>query len=75
MWAMEITGIVAVFMAIIRDILRTSYLSPYFKAGELATKTQVDVLIFLLVLFVIGILVWVLMIKKYFFAPAAKTAE
>ena len=73
--AMEITGIVVVFMAIIRDILRTAYLSPYFKAGELATKTQLDSLILFLLLFVIGILVWVLMIKKYFFTPAAKTAE
>ena len=75
MWAMGITGVVAVFMAIIRDILQTAYLSPYFKAGELATKTQLDVLILFLILFVIGILVWVLMIKKYFFAPVAKTAE
>ena len=40
MLAMRITGIVGVFMAIIRDILRTAYLSPYFKAGELATKTS-----------------------------------
>jgi hypothetical protein len=47
----------------------------YFKAGELATKTQLDVLILFLILFVIGILVWVLMIKRYFFTPAAKTAE
>jgi hypothetical protein len=38
--AMGITGVVGVFMAIIRDILRTTYLSPYFKAGELATKTS-----------------------------------
>ena len=66
MWAMGITEIVVIFMAIIRDILRTAYLSPYFKAGELATKTQLDVLILFLVMFVIGILVWVLMIKRYF---------
>ena len=52
--AMGITGIVVIFMAIIRDILRTAYLSPYFKAGELATKTQLDVLILFLILFVAG---------------------
>ena len=40
MLAMGITGIVGVFMTIIRDILRTAYLSPYFKAGELTTKTS-----------------------------------
>ena len=57
--AMGITGVVGVFMAIIRDILRTIYLSPYFKAVELATKTQLDLLILFLILFVIGILVWV----------------
>jgi hypothetical protein len=73
--AMGITAIVVVFMAIIRDILRTAYLSPYFKASQLATKTQLDVLILFLVLFVIGILVWVLMIKRYFFTPAAETAQ
>ena len=57
--AMGIAGIEGVFTAIIRDILRTAYLSPYFRAGELATKTQLDVLILFLILFVIGILVWV----------------
>jgi hypothetical protein len=69
--AMGITRIVVIFMAMIRDILRAAYLSPYFKAGELATKTQLDVLILFLVLFVIGILVWVLMIRRYFFTPSA----
>ncbi len=75
MLAMGITGIVVIFMAIIRDILRTAYLSPYFKVSELRIKTQFDVLILFLVLFVIGILVWLLMIKRYFFTPSAKTAE
>jgi hypothetical protein len=44
MLAMGITGIVLICMAIMRDILRTPYLSPYFKARELATKTQLDVI-------------------------------
>ena len=74
-WAMGITGIVVVFMAIMRDILRTAYLSPYFKSSDLVVKTQLDVLILFLVLFVIGIAVWVLMIKKYFFTPSARTAD
>ena len=75
MLAMGITEVVVVFMPIMRDILRTAYLTPYFKAGELATKTQLDSLILFLLLLVIGILVWVLMFKKYFFTPAVTTAE
>ncbi|MCB0260677.1 MAG: hypothetical protein KDH97_11785 [Calditrichaeota bacterium] len=74
-WAMGITGVVVIFMAMMRDVLRTAYLSPYFKASELPVKTQLDVLILFLVLFVIGILVWALMIKRYFFTPSAKITE
>ncbi|RMF56687.1 MAG: hypothetical protein D6748_12950 [Calditrichaeota bacterium] len=73
--AMGIIGIVVIFMAIMRDILRTASLSPYYKASELAVNTQFDVLILFLVLFVIGVLVWLLMIKKYFFSPSARIAE
>jgi hypothetical protein len=64
--AMGITVIVVAVMAIMRDMLRTSYLSPYFNAGAQATDTQWDVLVLFLALFVIGVLVWVKMMRIYF---------
>ena len=73
--AIVLTGVVIVFMAIWRDVLRNAYLAPFFKGDELAVKTQADVLSLFLVLFVLGILLWVWMLKKYFFAPAADTSK
>lgn len=73
--AIGLTSIVVVAMAIMRDILRDSFLAPYFKGSALATKTQWDVLILFLVLFLGGVFVWYLMIKKYFFSPDARISE
>jgi hypothetical protein len=73
--AIGLTGVVLIAMAIMRDILRDSYLAPYFKAGDLAVKTQWGVLILFLALLVIGLVVWMMMIKKYFFAPETKLTE
>jgi hypothetical protein len=64
--AMGITVVVVAIMAVMRDLLRSSYLSPYFSAGAQATDTQWDVLVFFLALFVIGVLVWVKMMRIYF---------
>jgi hypothetical protein len=71
MLAMGITVIVVVFMAIMRDLLRTSFLSSYFDSSAQAIGTQWDVLILFLAIFVIGVLVWVKMMQKYFFSPPA----
>ena len=73
--AMGLTALVLVAMAIMRDILRSSYLAPYFKAENLAVKTQWGVLILFMALLVIGLVVWLVMIKKYFFTPGARVAE
>ncbi len=72
---MTIIGVIVVLMAIMRDILRDSYLAPLFKASTLATKTQWDVLILFLLLFVGGVILWVVMIKRYFFSPRLRTTE
>ncbi len=66
MLAMGLTLVVVVFMAIMRDTLRTSSLSPYYNAAALPTGPQWEVLILFLVLFIIGVLVWGMMLRKYF---------
>lgn len=72
---MTIVGVIVVFMAIMRDILRDSYLEPLFKASSLAVKTQWDVLILFLILFIGGVILWLMMIKKYFFLPRLRTEK
>ncbi len=69
--AMSLIGVVLVLMVIMRDALRDAYLAPYFKLSDLAVKTQFGVLLLFLVLFVGGILVWIWMMKKYFFGAQA----
>ena len=58
--------VVITFMAIMRDILRDSYLEKYFNSADFAISTQWDVLILFLVLFLGGVGLWLLMFKKYF---------
>jgi hypothetical protein len=64
---------VIIFMAIMRDALRDAYLTNYFSAKNFAVQTQWDVLILFLVLFVGGVALWLVMLKRYFFSP--KTAS
>jgi hypothetical protein len=62
-------------MSIMRDILRDAYLSPYFDPSRFAIKTQWDVLILFLLLFVAGVVLWLVMIKKYFFSPELQVKQ
>lgn len=64
-----LTAGVIVFMAIMRDVLRDAYLANFFSATNVAVQTQWDVLILFLALFVGGVALWLVMIKRYFFAP------
>ncbi|RMD97792.1 MAG: hypothetical protein D6814_08805 [Calditrichaeota bacterium] len=73
--AMALTAIVIVFMAIMRDVLRDAYLQAYFQPSNFAIKTQWDVLILFLVLFIAGVALWLVMIRRYFFSPASKAAS
>jgi hypothetical protein len=56
-------------MAIMRDALRDAYLANYFSAKNFVLQTQWDVLILFLALFVGGVALWLVMIKRYFFSP------
>ncbi|MDZ7292006.1 MAG: hypothetical protein ONB44_19550 [candidate division KSB1 bacterium] len=68
-----LTAVVIIFMVIMRDILRDAYLANYFSANNFLVQTQWDVLILFLVLFVGGVALWLVMIKRYFFSPKLRT--
>jgi len=61
-------------MAVMRDILRDAYLKPYFNPGQFATTTQWAVLPLFLVLFLAGVALWLIMLKRYGLLGAAKPA-
>ncbi len=66
--AFGVTGILAVVilsMTIMRDILRDAYLKPYFHPHQFAVKTQWAVLPLFLVLFLGGVSLWLVMLKRY----------
>ncbi len=52
-------------MSVMRDILRDAYLKPYFHPGQFAVKTQWSVFPLFLVLFVAGVVLWFVMLKRY----------
>lgn len=60
-----ILAVVIVCMSVMRDILRDAYLMPYFHPGQFAVKTQWSVLPLFLVLFVAGVILWFVMLKRY----------
>ena len=58
-------AVVILTMTILRDILRDAYLEPYFHPHTFAVKTQWAVLPVFLVLFLAGVGLWLLMLKRY----------
>ena len=62
-------GVVVVFMAIMRDILREAYISGYYPGVAMPTRVQWSPMILFFVLFLAGVVLWVVMLKRYFFAP------
>ncbi len=76
--AYGVTGLLAVVivtMALMRDLLRDAYLKPYFHPHEFAVKTQWAVLPIFLVLFLSGVGLWLLMLKRYGLFTSAKPAD
>lgn len=71
--SMGLTGLVVVLMSIMRDALRDAALAPYLQQQSFTVKTQWDVLSIFLVLFIGGLILWVTMIKKYFFPASPQT--
>ena len=60
-----VTLIVIACMIGLRDILRDAYLKPYFQPGQFAVQTQWSVLPLFLVLFLAGVGLWFVMLKRY----------
>jgi len=63
-----VTGILAVVvitMIVMRDMLRDAYLEPYFHPHQFAVQTQWAVLPVFLVLFLAGVGLWFIMLKRY----------
>jgi len=68
MAAFYVPGLLAVViacMSIMRDLLRDASLQPYFHLGQFAVKTQWSVLPLFLALFVAGVVLWFVMLKRY----------
>ena len=66
--AFYVPGILAVViacMSVARDILRDAYLGPYFQPGQFAVKTQWSVLPLFLAVFVAGVVLWFVMLRRY----------
>ena len=73
--AFYVPGIVAVViasMSVMRDILRDAYLKPYFIPEQFAEQTQWAVFPLFLVLFVGGVALWIVMLKRYGLAGGGK---
>ena len=60
-----IMSAVILSMVLIREILRIAYLKPYFHPEQFAEKTQWSVFPLFLVLFIAGVILWFVMLKRY----------
>jgi hypothetical protein len=60
-----VTVVVILCMTWMRDILRDAYLKPYFHPEQFVVKTQWTVLPLFLVLFIAGVVLWFVMLKRY----------
>ncbi len=77
MAAYYVSGIVAVViavMAVMRDMLRDAYLEPYYRPDQFVVKTQWSVFPLFLVLFVGGVILWFVMLRRYGLFGGAKAA-
>ncbi|HVN18657.1 MAG TPA: hypothetical protein VMU05_07785 [Dongiaceae bacterium] len=71
-----ISGVVILNMSVMRDMLRDAYLKPYFHPEQFVVKTQWSVFPLFLVLFVAGVVLWLVMLKRYgIFAGAKREQE
>lgn len=61
-----IIGVVILSMSVMRDLLRDAYLKPYYHPDQFVVKTQWAVFPLFLGLFIAGVLLWLVMLKRYF---------
>ena len=67
--AAGVIALTVVFMGIMRELLRDSYLADFFNTGNFTVSTQWDVMLLFFIFFLGGVGLWLLMIKRYFFSP------
>lgn len=70
-----IAGVLILTMSVMREILRDAYLKPYFNPGQLVVKTQWAVFPLFLVLFIAGVIFWLVMLKRFGLFGRARTAD
>lgn len=70
-----IAGAVILSMSVMRDMLRDAYLKPYFHPEQFVVKTQWSVFPLFLLLFLAGVILWFVMLKRYGLFGGAKTAQ
>jgi hypothetical protein len=71
----SIIGVVIASMSVMRDMLRDAYLKPYYHPEQFVVKTQWSVFPLFLVLFIAGLILWCVMLKRYGLFAVAKLAE
>ncbi|HVN17856.1 MAG TPA: hypothetical protein VMU05_03760 [Dongiaceae bacterium] len=62
----SIIGVVILSMSIMRDMLRDAYLKPYYHPDQFVVRTQWTVFPLFLGLFIAGVILWLVMLKRYF---------
>jgi hypothetical protein len=62
-----LTAFVILCMSVMRDILRDAYLETYFHPERFAVRTQWTVFPLFLVVFLAGVALWLIMMKRYGF--------
>ena len=68
-------AVVILSMCVMRDILRDAYLKPYYHPERSVVLTQWSVFPLFLALFIGGVVLWFVMLKRYGLFRSAKAAE
>ena len=69
------TGVVILSMSVMRDVLRDAYLKPFFHPEQFVVKTQWSVFPLFLALFIGGVILWFVMLKRYGLFAGTKAAD
>ncbi len=78
MGAFGVTGVTAAVilcMSIMRDNLRDAYLKPYFHPSQFAVKTQWAVFPLFLGIFIGGVILWLVMLRRYGLFTSTRPTE
>ncbi len=70
-----LTAFIILTMVIMRDILRDAYLEPYFHPHQFPVQTQWAVFPLFLVLFLGGVALWLIMLKRYGLFTSTKPTD